>query len=250
MTPWHVEVNGLSCSRHDTAAHPSVRRMSPDVKVPPEDRPVVERIKARRLELGLKQADLAQAIDADQSYVNKVENGKRPLQLPFIRAWAPLLNVSQSWLLTGTSGDALPLAHVVDSEARMTGPVVTTSLMPGGRTFAPKVESIAVARAGPGWIGAHVDSSHRLVAELETSQGRTSHELRPADILIFEPIDKQPLEGRVVWVTKASEVSEIRVWRIIDGKPWLWPFAQTQQLPTLSESWTVRAVLVEQRRRH
>nr|1SQ8_A Chain A, dh434 [Phage 434] len=59
-----------------------------------------ERIRARRIQLGLNQAELAQKVGVDQQAIEQLENGKakRPRFLPEL---ARALGVAVDWLLNG-----------------------------------------------------------------------------------------------------------------------------------------------------
>ena len=63
---------------------------------------ISSRVKSKRIQLGLNQAELAQKVGTTQQSIEQLENGKtkRPRFLPEL---ASALGVSVDWLLNGTS---------------------------------------------------------------------------------------------------------------------------------------------------
>lgn len=55
--------------------------------------------------------------------VTKIEGHDRAIQLDFLRAIAPLLRVTVSWLLEGVEGAAVEVDHEVDADGVISGPV-------------------------------------------------------------------------------------------------------------------------------
>ena len=95
---------------------------------------ISSRVKSKRIQLGLNQAELAQKVGTTQQSIEQLENGKtkRPRFLPEL---ASALGVSVDWLLNGTSDSnvrfvghvepkgkyplismVLSLIHIYDSE--------------------------------------------------------------------------------------------------------------------------------------
>lgn len=70
--------------------------MSPDYSV------IGRRIKLARLEQNLKQEDIADKIDISIAYLSRVEGGKSKINLKRLTQIAEILNVSPSYLLTGS----------------------------------------------------------------------------------------------------------------------------------------------------
>ena len=58
-----------------------------------------ERLKARRNELGITQAQLSYSCDTDPSYIRKVESGKVNISIKNLAEMADSLNISLSELL-------------------------------------------------------------------------------------------------------------------------------------------------------
>ena len=73
---------------------------------------VGDRIRARRLELGLSQRQLA-CEGVSYAYISRIEsNGRRP-SVRALRKIAPALGVSVHWLETGENDPAAELARIV-----------------------------------------------------------------------------------------------------------------------------------------
>jgi transcriptional regulator with XRE-family HTH domain len=73
---------------------------------------VGERIRQRRLELGLSQRDLATE-GVTYAYVSRLEANTRTPSIKTLRKLAPRLNVSVHWLETGKRDPAEQLAQLV-----------------------------------------------------------------------------------------------------------------------------------------
>jgi transcriptional regulator with XRE-family HTH domain len=71
-----------------------------------------DRIRTRRLELGLSLRDIAQA-GLSPGYVSRVERGERQASGKALRALASSLSVSVHWLETGRDDPAETLARIV-----------------------------------------------------------------------------------------------------------------------------------------
>lgn len=69
---------------------------------------IYERIKALREDHDLKQIDLAEILNTDQSYYAKYENGKRPIPVDRIITLCKYYNVSADYILCLTD-DPRPL---------------------------------------------------------------------------------------------------------------------------------------------
>jgi transcriptional regulator with XRE-family HTH domain len=74
--------------------------------------PVGERIRARRLELGLSQRELS-APGVSYAYISRIEAGFRRPSVKALRKLAPKLEVSVHWLETGREDPAEQLARMV-----------------------------------------------------------------------------------------------------------------------------------------
>lgn len=74
--------------------------------------PVGERIRARRLELGLSQRELS-APGVSYAYISRIEAGFRRPSVKALRKLAPKLGVSVHWLETGREDPAEQLARMV-----------------------------------------------------------------------------------------------------------------------------------------
>lgn len=76
------------------------------------------RLRARRLELGLSQRDLAEP-GVTYPYISRIEEGTRRPSVRVLRKLAPKLGVSAHWLETGEPDPAEQLARLVlDHESR------------------------------------------------------------------------------------------------------------------------------------
>jgi transcriptional regulator with XRE-family HTH domain len=73
---------------------------------------VGERIRARRLELGLSQRKLATE-GVTYAYISRIESNERQPSLRALRKIAPTLGVSVYWLETGNPDPAEQLARLV-----------------------------------------------------------------------------------------------------------------------------------------
>jgi transcriptional regulator with XRE-family HTH domain len=73
---------------------------------------VGERIRQRRLELGLSQREL-EAPGVTFSYISRLERGKRVASVRALRQIAPKLGVTVHWLETGEDDPAVELAQLV-----------------------------------------------------------------------------------------------------------------------------------------
>lgn len=71
-----------------------------------------DRIRQRRLELGLSQRDLAVS-GVSYAYVSRLESNSREPSVKALRKLAPALGVSVYWLETGQEDPAEQLAHLV-----------------------------------------------------------------------------------------------------------------------------------------
>jgi len=77
-----------------------------------------ERIRQRRIELGLSQRDLAEP-GVSYAYISRIEANARRPSVHTLRKLAPKLQVSVHWLETGTDDPAEELARLVlDHERR------------------------------------------------------------------------------------------------------------------------------------
>jgi transcriptional regulator with XRE-family HTH domain len=74
--------------------------------------PVGERIRTRRLELGLSQRELS-APGVSYAYISRIEAGFRRPSVKALRKLAPKLGVSVYWLETGREDPAEQLARMV-----------------------------------------------------------------------------------------------------------------------------------------
>ena len=74
--------------------------------------PVGERIRTRRLELGLSQRELS-APGVSYAYISRIEAGFRRPSVKALRKLAPKLGVSVHWLETGRDDPAEQLARMV-----------------------------------------------------------------------------------------------------------------------------------------
>jgi transcriptional regulator with XRE-family HTH domain len=74
--------------------------------------PVGERIRTRRLELGLSQRELS-APGVSYAYISRIEAGFRRPSVKALRKLAPKLGVSVHWLETGREDPAEQLARMV-----------------------------------------------------------------------------------------------------------------------------------------
>jgi transcriptional regulator with XRE-family HTH domain len=75
-----------------------------------------QRIRARRLELGLSQRQLSQP-GVSYAYISRLEAGTRNPSVKALRLLAPRLNVSVEWLETGE--EASRFARFDDAELRL-----------------------------------------------------------------------------------------------------------------------------------
>jgi transcriptional regulator with XRE-family HTH domain len=55
--------------------------------------PIITALRAARLRLRLKQAELAERLDITQSMLSSYETGARPVTLEFLRAWTTALGM-------------------------------------------------------------------------------------------------------------------------------------------------------------
>lgn len=209
------------------------------------------RLRELRVAAGMSQDELAELSDTRKSVISRIETGESVGRFETLQALAKALGVHISELF-GANAPAprsLDLACALDGRGQLTGPAVTRVLTPGVRLFVPEVKSIVVGESGPSWLAAVVTATAPLVATLDTTP-RVAHDLRPGDVLVLRPLaaDEELAPGRIVWATRGEEESELRVWRELDRRTWLWPFEGTGQRPETTDGWTVRAVVVEQRR--
>ena len=63
------------------------------------------RIKHRRLELGLSQEKLAEALNADQATISKYENDTRPVPSDVLGNLSRVLRTTPTYLIWGSEGD-------------------------------------------------------------------------------------------------------------------------------------------------
>jgi len=212
-------------------------------------------IKTLREAMGWSQVDLAKRSGVSKQAISKMEahDSDHVGRLDSLHRLAEALGVHVSTLFgadaTPSAVGGIPLGAEVTSEVGLVGPTVST-LLHGGRGYAAPTETVAVTGAGPGWFAARVATEAPLTATLDTSPP-VAHDLRPGDVLVFRPLEDGEVitPGRVVWVTRGEDESELRVWRELDRHTWCWPFDRTGQRPERADEWTVRCVMVEQRRR-
>lgn len=204
-----------------------------------------------RLARGMSQDDLAAASGIKKSVISRIETGDSVGRFETLQGVAQALGVHISSLFgaAAPAAPAIPLGAEVTAEVGLVGPTVSTMLH-GGRGYAAATQTVPVADAGPGWFAARVATEAPLTATLDTSPP-VAHDLRPGDVLVFRPLEDGEVitPGRVVWVTRGEDESELRVWRELDRHAWCWPFDLAGQRPERAAEWTVRAVMVEQRRR-
>lgn len=218
------------------------------------DRPA-RRVRELREAKGWSQVDLAKRSGVSKQSISKIEDldTDHVGRFSTLLALAEALGVHVSNLFGGADHgpqNRLPVAAEVDAKGALLGPAVATALLRIGRNYAKPSEWIEAGEADTGWFAARVSSETPLLATLDTTL-QVSHDLRPGDTLVLRPIaDGEVITpGRIVWVTRAEDESELRVWRELDRRNWLWPFDNTEQRPEPADGWTVRAALFEQRRR-
>lgn len=73
-----------------------------------------ERIKRRRIELGLTQMDVAHAVGITQAHVSNIERGTRRLRMDELAKLASILQVSVSWFYDAEKPYESPLESVLD----------------------------------------------------------------------------------------------------------------------------------------
>ena len=86
-----------------------------------------ERIRQRRLELGLSQRDLA-VPGVSYAYVSRIEANSRQPSTKTLRKLAPRLGVSVHWLETGREDPAVQLAQLVLARRGRTLPARAATL--------------------------------------------------------------------------------------------------------------------------
>lgn len=215
------------------------------------DRPG-KRIRELREERGWSQVDLAKRSGVSKQAISKIEaqDSDHVGRFDSLHKLAAALGVHISNLFGAapSATPGIPLGAEVTSEVGLVGPTVSTILL-GGRGYSAPRETVPVADAGAGWFAARVASVGPLTAALDTSPP-VAHDLRPGDVLVFRPLEDGEViaPGRVVWVTRGEEESELRVWRELDRHTWCWPFDRTGQRPERADEWTVRGLMVELRR--
>lgn len=231
-------------------SHPRGVRWASMARLP--DRPG-KRIRELREERGWSQVDLAKRSGVSKQAISKIEapDSDHVGRFDSLHKLAAALGVHISNLFGAAPNGppAIPLGAEVTSAVGLVGPTVSTMLH-GGRGYAAPTETVPVAVAGPGWFAARVSAEAPLTATLDTSPP-VAHDLRPGDVLVFRPVEdgESIATGRIVWVTRGEDESELRVWRELDRKSWCWPFDRTLQRPERADEWAVRGVLLEQRRR-
>lgn len=67
---------------------------------------VGERLKRARLDKKLTQEDLAEEIDVSVAFLSRVERGKSPINLKRLNQLCSLLDISEGYVLSGTSDDS------------------------------------------------------------------------------------------------------------------------------------------------
>lgn len=98
------------------------------------------RVRARRLELGLSQRELAEP-GVSYAYISRIEAGTRQPSVKALRKLAPKLGVSVHWLETGAEDAAEDLARLVLEQDR-------GRLPRRARTLAKQVLGRVASRAG------------------------------------------------------------------------------------------------------
>jgi transcriptional regulator with XRE-family HTH domain len=77
-----------------------------------DHRSIGERVRARRLELGLSQRDLSEP-GLSYAYISRIEAGERTPSVKALRKLAPKLQTTVAWLETGQEDPADQLARLV-----------------------------------------------------------------------------------------------------------------------------------------
>lgn len=126
------------------------------------------RIRERRMALGMRQSDLAQAVDISASYLNLIEHNKRKIGGKLLLNLARALKVEPSRL---TEGMDATLSDMLQAAARETV-----------RSFGPPAELDRIdelAGRFPGWTGLIAEQQKRIAtleAAVEGLQDRLSHD--------------------------------------------------------------------------
>jgi transcriptional regulator with XRE-family HTH domain len=216
------------------------------------DRPG-KRIRELREERGWSQVDLAKRSGVSKQAISKIEapDSDHVGRFDSLHKLAAALGVHISNLFGAapTATPGIPLGAEVTSEVGLVGSTVSTIIHGTHRGYSTPKETVPVADARAGWFAARVATEASLTATLDTSPP-VAHDLRPGDVLVFRPLEDGEViaPGRVVWVTRGEDESELRVWRELDRKSWCWPFDGTDQRPERADEWTVRGMMVELRR--
>nr|AAD50896.1 434-GCN4-linker [Cloning vector pLS3] len=126
---------------------------------------ISSRVKSKRIQLGLNQAELAQKVGTTQQSIEQLENGKtkRPRFLPEL---ASALGVSVDWLLNGTS----------DSNVRFVGHVE------------PKGKKLRTFTKGDAerWVSTHMKQLEDKIEELLSKNYHLENEIARLKKLIGE----------------------------------------------------------------
>lgn len=96
-------------------------------EVPRRATSIGERVKARRLELGLSQRDISSP-GISYAYVSRIESGSRNPSVAALRKLAAKLDTTPSWLESGTIEPAEELARLLLEEG-LGGRVSTRAVM-------------------------------------------------------------------------------------------------------------------------
>lgn len=149
------------------------------------------RIRARRMALGLRQADLARAAGVSASYLNLIEHNRRRVTAELVTAIAQNLDVSAETLTEGSEG---AMVQTLRSVAALSDPDTQTG---------PEVERIdEFLGRFPGWAAA-LAAAHTRADELE----RTVEHL--SDRMTHDPYLSAALHEIVSAVTSVQSTAAI-----------------------------------------
>jgi len=136
---------------------------------------LAQRIRQRRLELGLRQADLARALHTSPQSVSKWERGSNDPDLIHLPGLARLLQVTVDWLLavdSGTSDEAGSIVFIGVSDARLRGSQLSPpafmawcqSVLDRSSACVAQAHGQAVRPRGPGLLAAFTGAEHQIHA--------------------------------------------------------------------------------------
>ncbi len=148
------------------------------------------RLRDRRLQTGVKQADLAAKVGISASYLNLIEHNKRKIGGRLLNALADALGVEQSVLSDGAQSGLLAALHDIAADSEVAG-LETDHIDDLANRF-------------PGW-GAQLAQQHQRIAALEQTVGGLN------DRLTHDPFLSEKMHEVLAAVSAIRATSSILV---------------------------------------